>query len=746
MVIRRAKAMEHVLSNMTIKIEDGELIVGNSTSKNRGAAIVPELAWKYILEEMDTFSTRPWDRCAPISEEEKAALRDCLPYWEGKTPTEMHMAFADPVALKNEATSAFTTLQGHFMHWCHTSINYEKPLAIGIEGIIDEIGEELAKTATAQTGKITYLKGASIALRAIVNFAWRYARLAEEMAAKETDAVRERELVKIAETCRRVPARPARTFQEALQSMWFIHLGLRMEGPGLGITFGRPDQFLYPYYKADIDSGALSYELARELVALTLVKMNDLTVLGSAAATETLGGFPLMAGITIGGVTKDGKCAVNELSYMILEAEAQVGLTIDEIVVRIGEETPREFIERACETNLALRGKLKFVSDWTAIRSLLEQGRPLDYARDYILAGCFTPAVPAVCFDTTCGSFNGLLLLELALNDGVSRVSGERIGFHTGDPRRFASMDDVYEALRQQAAHVIGPGLEHSAQYRELYTKIVPQPFQSILFDGCVQKGRDFSDNLCTPFTRDAFGLAGLIDMADALAGLKLAVFDKKVCTMSEMIDALDKNFAGNEELRQFLKNAPKFGNDIEYVDSLANKVLDIFDAEIRKHRGFRNTKHGLAGATGTAHIMYGTLVGATPEGRGAGEATAEGGVSPHQGRNTAGVTGTFNSVSNLDHMKMPGGSVFNLRLNPSSLSDKEKVKKFASMLRTYCKRGGFHAQFNIVDTDMLRDAQKHPEKYRDLVVRVATYSALFTELSTALQNDIIERSEFDRL
>ena len=277
------------------------------------------------------------------------------------------------------------------MHLAHSSVDYEKALTVGLEGIIKEIDEELDKTPSSAQSKRNYLAAAKITLEAVIKFANRYADLAQEMADKQTDDKRRAELLNIAEVCRNVPAKPARNFHEALQSMWFVNIGLRIEAPALGITFGRPDQFLLPFYEADINDGKITREYARELLALTLVKMNDMAIVMGGEQVESLGGFPTMAGITIGGVTKDGKCAVNALSYLILEAEAQVGLTVDEVIIRIGEETPDEFIEKSCAVNKLMCGKLKFVSDYTVIKQMTAEGRPVEIARDYILAGCFTP-------------------------------------------------------------------------------------------------------------------------------------------------------------------------------------------------------------------------------------------------------------------------------------------------------------------------------------------------------------------
>lgn len=651
----------------------------------------------------------------------------------------------DPVALKNQEYGAFISIGGVAMHLAHTAVDYEKVLRLGLEGIKEQIAEELKKPA--DDDKRTYLEGAVIAMNAVVAFANRYAELAKEKAAIEENPARRMELESIAETCRWVPAYPARNFHEAIQSMWFVHLGLRMEAPALGITLGRPDQFLYPFYLKDIEQGIITKEQALEELALLFVKMNDMAVVMGAEQVESLGGFPTMAGITIGGVTPEGENAVNELSYLILEAEQMVGLTVDEVIIRVADKTPLRFIEEACRANKRMRGKLKFVGDRTAIEQFTSYGRPIEMARDYILAGCFTPTIPYRCFDTSASTINVLFLLELALNDGVSRITGEQVGPKTGDPRKFKSMDDVLAAFRTQFDTALSHGIRLHDQYKEQYTKYVPQPFQSILFDGCIETGKDFADGLLTGiYAREQHGIAGLINVGDSLAGLKKAVFDEKIVTMEEMIDALDKNFDGYDELLYILRHAPKFGNDIEYVDDLTNMVLDICQDVIKQYTGYKGATSVLCASTGTANMDLGRKVGATPEGRKAGEALAEGGVSPHQGRNKTGITATFNSVARLHHTAIPGGSVFNMRINPDVLKDDEKVHKFAVMLKTFFENGGFHAQFNTVDGEMLKDAQRNPEKYKDLVVRVATYSALFTELSKSLQDNIIERTEFGSL
>ncbi len=746
-VIRRAKALEKVLKEMSIHIEDGELLVGRTTSKMRGGSLMPEFQWQWYLDEMDLLSTREWDRFSPLTEEEKAKMREFLPYWKGKALYEKWQAVLPENALKlHNKIELLGVYCGANQHFCHIAPDYARVLNQGLNGIKKQVKEELGKLDLAEIKdfqKFQFLKAVQITLESAVSFARRYAELARSLAEKETDAQRKAELERIAETCDWVPANPARSFYEALQSVWFIYMVLMIEGWGNGIALGRSDQYLYPFYIKDTDEGRITREEARELIALLYIKMNGSLVIQGSESVKFGAGFPSWANVTLGGLTKEGKDAVNELSYLFLDAEEDVRLSSEELIIRIHKNTPDAFVMKACQIAKSLRGKLKFVSDETAIQQLLSDGKPVEYARDYILTGCNTPTVGGCSHDLPGAMSNLPLMLELALNNGASRLTGEQMGPKTGDPRKFKSYDEVWDAYQKQVEALIPVIILFKNADKELYAEFAPVPFQSALFHSCLEKGIDITNGGTAPYMTRAISLVGAPNVGDSLAAIKKAVFEDKKITMDRLIDAVDKNFEGEEEILHILKGAPKFGNDDDYVDSIVNEVLMHGRSQAVKHKSIAGAISNVAAQVATANVPMGYVVGALPDGRRAKEPLSEGGISPYQGRNVSGPTATMRSVAKLDLVKLTNGSVLNMKFNPEALKDEPKMRKFASLIRTFCETGGFLVQFNIVGTDTLRDAQRHPEKYRDLLVRVATYSAYFVELPAEFQNDIIIRTEF---
>ena len=749
-IIRRAKALEKILKEMTIGIEDGELIVGKTTSKLRGGALLPEVRGDWYLEEMDTVSTRDWDRCLPLTGEEKAKMKEFLPYWKGKSLYEKWCAMIPENALKLDhkiQSSGGFCENGH--HFAHVAVDYEKVLTKGLSDVKKQVDEELGKLNLAEVKdfeKFQFLNAVNITLEAAISFAKRYAELATSLAEKEADFERKAELERIAEMCSWVPANPARSFHEALQSILFTYIVLMIEGWGAGMSLGRPDQYLYPFYKKDIEEGRITKEEARELLALLYIKMNGSVALASIDIATVLGGFPVIQGVTLGGLTKDGKDAVNELSYLFLDAEKDVRLNAEDLVIRVHKNTPDAFVMKACEVAKLLRGKLKFISDETTIQQLLTDGKPIEYARDYVLTGCNSPNIPGYSIDIGGVTFNLPLMLELALNNGASRLTGEQIGPKTGDPRKLKSHDEVWDAYKKQVEALVPVASLFRNVDKRLYAEFAPYPFQSALYHGCIEKGLDITNGGTAPHMTHTIGLGGAPNVGDSLAAIKKAVFEDKKITMDRLIDALDKNFEGEEEVLHILEGAPKFGNDDDYVDSIVNEVLTHVGNVVTKHKSFAGAKSNAAAVAVTANVPLGHIVGALPDGRRAGEPLSEGGISPHQGRNVSGPTATMRSVAKLDQVKLTSGSVLNMRFNPDVLKDESKIRKFASLVRTFCETGGSLVQFNIVSTDTLRDAQRYPEKYRDLLVRVATYSAYFVELSPELQDDIIARMEFQEV
>ena len=749
-IIRRARGLEKVLKEMTIGIEDGELIVGKATSKRRGGALLPEVRSDSLLEEMDLISKTDWSRYSPLTGEEKAKMMEFVPYWKGKSLYDKFLALLPENAkkLKNEISIGVAHCDNS-MHHGHMSFDCERVLTKGLNDIKKQVDEELGKLNLAEVKdfeKFQFLRAANITLEAATSFAKRYAELARSLAEKETDIQRKAELERIAEMCDWIPANPARSFYEALQSLWFTYIVVMIEGWGPSIGFGRPDQYLYPFYKKDIEDGRITKEEARELIALFYIKMNELVVLQSGDTKKSVAGFPLIANITLGGLTKDGKDAVNELSYLFLDAEKDVGLTAEDIVVRVNKNNPDAFLMKACEVAKLLKGKLKFVSDETAIQQLLSDGKPVEYARDYVVAGCINLTVPGRSHDLSGGMFNLPLILELALNNGASRLTGEQIGPKTGDPKKFKSYEEVWDAYKKQVEALLPLVLLYRDVDKKVFAEFAPYPFQSTLFHGCIEKGIDITGGGTAPYMTRSISLSGAPNVGDSLAAIKKAVFEDRKITMDRLIDALDKNFEGEEEVLHILESCPKFGNDDDYVDSIVNEVLVQASDEVTKYKSFAGAKGTVGCQVSAANLLMGYKVGALPDGRRAGEPLSEGGISPHQGRNVSGPTATMRSVAKLDHLKLTNGSVLNMRFNPDVLKDESKMRKFVSLIRTFCETGGYLVQFNVVSADMLRDAQRHPEKYRDLLVRVATYSAYFVELSKEYQDNIIARTEFQEV
>ncbi|KPK96364.1 hypothetical protein AMJ80_00475 [bacterium SM23_31] len=749
-VIRRAKALAKILENLPIYIDDDELIVGRSTGKERGGMLFPEIQWEYILKEIELFSSRDWDRCGSISDEEKKMVEDTLPYWKGKCTWDRFNASMPPEIRRIHGGVFFlgtSSMSG--VHYGHETIDYSRLLKKGLSGIKKEAQEKLESldlTKPEDFKKYQFLQAVIITLDAAAAFAKRYADLASHLAAQAINMHRKKELDAIASICRRVPLNPAGSFHEALQSIWFTHIVIRNEGWGPGLGFGRLDQYLYPFYQKDLSDGIITRDTARELASLFLIKVNDLAFISSTVNIETLAGFPTMVSITLGGVTPGGKDAVNELSYLLLEADEQVALNVEEITIRVNSSNSDAFLMKALEVLKKLRGKFKFVSDNTIISLLLNEGRPVEHARDYVLVGCFTPAVPSYSLDVTGGMVNAPMILELALNNGVSRITGEQVGPATGDPGKFKSYDDVWNAFKRQVEFFVPRMVTARNIDTQLYAEFALCPFMSAFFKPCISNGKDLIAGGTAPNIRECFGFSGVPNVGDSLAAVKKVVFDDKLIDMAGLVKALDDNFKEKDRLLQALSKAPKFGNDIDYIDTIVNDIIALFEAELGKYKGLFGSKPAVAISTGTGHLLMGTQVGATPEGRKAGEPFAEGGISPHQGRNTSGPTATLRSVSKLDHLKIRGGSVLNMKFNPDVFADEKKKVKFLSMLRTYCESGGYHVQFNIISGETLRDAQKHPENYKDLLVRVATYSAYFVELSPRMQEDIIARTEFQEV
>lgn len=749
--VRQAKAFAETLDNMSVRIDEGELIVGCPCSKVRGGAVLPEINAQWLRREVDDMSIRQWDRFQAPSEEEKAEMLELLPYWEGKSAYDLWERRVPEPILKIHKTGFIggVTHSSNGFYPGHVSIDYDMVLKQGLSARYEEARkrrDELDLFQIENLEKYHYYTAMSISLDAVRRFSLRYAALAEKMAGAETDAARKAELLEIARICKKVPWQPAETFHEAVQSAYMIWVALMIEGWAHGLTLGRPDQFLLSYYRADLEAGRITCEQAQELIELWFIKVNGTVTLDDQNTATCFAGFPQAVNVTLGGVDQEGNCAVNELTYLLMDAEKNIGMTAEDLVIRVSENSPREYLLAAAELAKVLKGKLKFVSDPVAIAQLTADGYPLELARNYVLTGCNSPSICGVSLDLPGGLFNMPLMLELALNNGVSRMTGEQIGLPTGDPRKFTRFEQVWEAYCAQSKYFIGAAAVMTNEDRANFARYLPIPLQSALFHGPMERGKDLFDGGTGRYSRQSISFAGAPNVGDGLAALKKVVFEDQRLTMERVIDALDANFEGYDDVRHLLEKAPKFGNGDPYVDKLVDQALVYSSDVLGSHLGECGTPLISAAATITANVPLGYGVGALPGGRLAGTPIADGGISPHHGRNQSGPTATMRSVAGLTHTKLTNGSVLNMRFDPDVLKSQSSMEKFVDLLQTYLLNGGFFVQFNIIGTETLREAQKEPERFRDLLVRVATYSAYFVELSPEMQEDIINRLEFKSL
>ncbi len=757
--IRRAKAIANVLSKMSIYILDGELIVGNVATKPRASVVDPEYSTTILNKEFQDPEKnpvdRPYDRHEMSDAVRKELMEDIFPYWADKT-IEYHVMRELPeecinAAIPSEA-KVHTIPPGteiHLRHGAgHLNVDYKKFIARGARSIIDEAKERMAALKPEEQEKKSFYEAVVIIYEAVIDFAHRYVKLAREQAEQTSDPARKEELLEIARICNRVPEYPAETLREAMQSFWFAQIVLfGIEQDDTAVSPGRVDQYFYPYYKADKEAGRMTDEDVQELIELLFIKFSHMSVLWDYTTARYYAGFSLTQTIMVGGVDEDGIDATNELTYMFLEAEAQVPLFQPEFAARIHKNAPFEYLKKLAEVSKLGHGKPKMFMDEVAIPAMLKRGATLEEARDFCIVGCVEPSTSGNCCGwTNAVQFNVAKCLELALNGGVCLVTGEQIGPKTQDPETFESMDQVLEAFRQQLAYFVDQATKAISTYIKYHGKLAPNTFTSSLLDGCMESGLDMARGGCK---YKAIGVNGVAvpDTGDSLAAIDQAVFRDKYCTMPQLIDALRKDFEGYDDLRhQLLYSVPKYGNDIDFVDNYVKKAGRIWCKEVEKHEGPHGEKYWPGEFTVSSNVPHGLATGALPSGRKLGEPLANGGISATNGSDVNGPTSLIKSAAKVDSVSACNGTLLNMRFSPSVLKEDRDIAKFANFLRAYCLAGGYHIQFNVVSSDLLKKAQKTPEKYKNLLIRVAGYSAYFTELSKEVQDDLIERTVYDEV
>ncbi len=741
--VRRALAFKYLLEKKEICINEGELIVGERGPAPKATYTYPELCC-HSPEDLDILDSRH-KISFKVSPEVRSAYEErIIPYWEGKSMRDLIFTeMSEPWKTAYDA-GIFTEFMEQRAPG-HTVLD-DKIYRLGFLDFIEEIDAHLAKLDYFNDVDAYYkqeeLKAMRISAEAIIRHAERYAEKARELAHVEMDSVRKEELNRIAEACSYVPAHAPQNFQEALQSYWFVHLGVIIElNTWDAFSPGRLDQHLYPFYKKGLAEGILTEEQARELLQCFWVKFNNQPAPPKVGITAAESGtYTDFANINSGGLKADGSDGVNEVTYLVLDVIDEMRLLQPSSNIQLSKKNPDRFLKRAARIIRKGWGQPSVFNADTVVEELLRQGKSIEDARQGGTSGCVeTGAFGKESYILT-GYFNLPKILELVLHNGVDPRTGQQLGIKTGDPQTFDSFEALFAAFKLQLHYFMDIKVKGSNIIERLYATYMPSPFLSLLIDDCVAKGQDYNDGGARYNTNYVQGV-GLGSLTDMLSGLKYHVFDQKDLTLEQLLIALDANFLGYEAVRQQLMNkTPHFGNDQDYADEI---MVDIFNAYYAEVNGRPNTKGGVYRVNmlpTTCHVYFGSLIGATPEGRRAWEPLSEG-ISPVQGSDRLGPTAVIKSASKLDHART-GGTLLNLKFTPQVLEGEDGLDKLANLVRSYFKLGGHHIQFNVVSAKTLRAAQAEPEKYRDLIVRVAGYSDYFCDLSEALQEEIIGRTE----
>lgn len=742
--IFRAKVFAYVLEHMSVVIGDGELIVGNQNKRFRCASLFPEYTGQWLKDQIDTLSTRPNDPL-DVPAEDRDAILECLEWWKGKSLEEQAEGFL-PEDVQQGRRAGIISVGSRTLSTGHTTPDYKKLFAKGFSGMIRECEEHIAEvgggTPEAQE-RVDFWTASIISCRAVIRFAERYAELAEEMAGAESDAKRRQELLTIAKNCRNVPANTPSTFHEALQFAWFVQLLFHVESNSSANSFGRFDQYMYPYYKQDVEAGILDDALAVELIECLYIKSTELLAARPNDYSKDFAGYPLWQILMIGGVDARGRDATNKVSYLVLDAAAEVQLAQPAIALRIHDGTPEPLFRQACRMVQAGMANPAFFNDKCAIPAVLAKGGTLDEARDWVIIGCIEPHQGGGGTDASpsAGYLNMPKCLELVLHNGVDPRTGEQLGPQTGDPTAFQSTQELMDALKIQMHHfwdLIQKGFNRVIPY---HATRLPAIFASDVIEGCIRKGVSIQKG-GAEHTYSGIFPVGAGSLADSVAAIDQLVFKEKAITMEQLIAALDKNFEGEEPLRlRLLNRAPKFGNDIAAVDDIEYEILHDAAEYTQSFIDSRGGRYCFCNQAQTVSVTHGAYVGATPDGRFAGAPLSDN-SGPAMGRDVSGPTATVNSVGkSCDQLNAWDGTLFNLRFDPRGVAGEKGLDIIEGVIKEYFRNDGLHIQINVVDDATLRKAQVDPENYRNIVVRVAGYMAYFTELDKKVQDSIIART-----
>jgi formate C-acetyltransferase len=745
--LQHARAFQHVMENKTIVINDGELIVGERGPAPKATPTYPEVCI-HSLQDLRFLNDRKKTTFTVDEETRRAYAEEIIPFWKGRSQRDRIFSEMTPEWIDAYEAGIFTEFMeqrapGHTVLdgkiYRKGMLDFKEDIAAAMAGL-DFMNDPEA------IDKREELRAMDVAADALIRFARRHSDKARELAAAQTDPKRKAELERIAEVCDWVPAHAPRDFREALQYYWFVHLGVITEyNTWDSFNPGRLDQHLWPFYKRGLDEGTLNRENARELLQAFWIKFNNQPAPPKVGITaEESGTYTDFALINVGGLKEDGTDGVNELSYLLLDVVEEMRILQPSSMVQISAKGPDSFLQRALRIVKTGFGQPSIFNTDAIVQELVRQGKSVQDARNGGASGCVEAGAFGKEAYILTGYFNLPKVFEVTLHNGVDPRTGKKIGIETGDPRAFKTFDELFDAFRRQIRHFVDVKIRGSNVIERLYAKYLPAPFLSILIDDCVATGKDYHGGGARYNTNYIQGV-GMGTITDVLSAMKFNVYDNGHFTMDELLEALARNFEGYENLRRrVLNKTPKFGNDDDYADALMGEVFDAYFEAVDGRPTPRGGTYRINLLPTTVHVYFGRVTGATPDGRLAGEAVSEG-VSPVQGADRKGPTAVIKSLGKMDHVRT-GGTLLNQKFTPQLLADEAGMRGLKDLVRSYFKLMGHHIQFNVVTADLLREAQAQPDKYRDLIVRVAGYSDYFVDCSTELQDEIIKRTEHQEI
>ncbi len=743
----RAHILEYVLDRKAIVIRVGELLLGSATEKIRAGLIFPEyssgLMWlKNELPGMTTRATDPMD----MTPEECKAILECLDYWDGKS-TEDIMNATMPQFIKDAETVGAFKSGGRGLSSSAISMNFKRMLSHGFRWHIEDCQRRIREAyetpmTLEKEQKVLYWQSLIIVMEAVIRYAHRNADEAERLAAQAPTEQRRAELLEMARICRKVPEYPPETFWEALQHEWMMHVVMHIECNAHSTQLHRFDVWFYPYYEKDLAAGRIDRERGIELIEQLMLKVDSLFFIADNYYAKANAGLPTWQNMHLGGYTADGEDACNELTDMALDAAYEMHLSNPPFILRYNRKTSEKIVRKACKMIQEGLANPAFFSDDMAMKIVLNKGGTLEEARDWCTTGCVEtmPGCGQADGSPIGGYLNMPKILELTLHNGKDPRTGLEVGLKTGDPRTFRSIDEFVAAYQKQLHHFADLHTYAVNATMSVQAYYLPCVYHSIFLDGCIERGKTIQEGGANYLFNSLF-MAGPATAADSINAIEYAVFQEHKLTMDELIHLCDTNFEGNEALRQYLINrAPKYGNDIERIDQRLADIIEDLAHYYQNIRDCRGGRYSAGNMTQTHNVPLGSYCGATPDGRLAFTPISDN-ASPMMGRDTSGPTASANSVAKMHIEHNHAAQLYNTRFDPNSVSGENGIKIIEGVFRNYCENGGYHIQANVVDNETLRKAQKDPENYRDIVVRVSGYLAYFTELDEAVQQTIIDRT-----